>query len=132
MIRKGTGTFVEYTITSVFLMWLLLMIVGIFMKRYTIENFDLYTDRIAREIVVCDSLSAAETLARDKADEYFDDLSLVDANQLIVSLDYTIGSDTDWHKGSFITLTIHGKVKSAMLITDTDYEASVMVMIEHN
>lgn len=130
--KKGTGTFLEFSITSVMLLWMFLMFVGIFIKRYTIENFDLYTDRISREIVVCDSLEDAESKARSKAYEYFQELSYVDIQNLNISVDYQIGSDQSWHKGSFVTLTISAPIKSAILIDSTRYEASVMVMIEHN
>lgn len=132
MLKKGTGTFLEYVITSVFLMYFLLLIVGLFMKRYTIEKFDLYTNKIAREIVVCDSLESARQSAQTKMEDYFEEISLINPSEISVSVDYALGSNADWHKGNFITLTIYGKIKSAIMITDTDYEVSVMVMIEHN
>lgn len=83
-------------------------------------------------IVVCDSLEDAENKARSKAYEYFQELSYVDIQNLNISVDYQIGSDQSWHKGSFVTLTISAPIKSAILIDSTRYEASVMVMIEHN
>ena len=131
-IKKVSGTILEYSVTSVMILCMVLMLVSLFMKRYTIENFDLYTDRIGREIVVCDSLEAAERKAREKAEDYFDRFTYIDTDRLSVNVYYQIGADQSWHKGSFIVLTISGPIKSVLMIGETRYESSVTVMIEHN
>ena len=85
-LMNGTGTFLEFSIAAVMLTFVLLIIISIFMKRYAIENFDLYTNQIARDIVVCESLNEAQKLAQKEADEFFSRTNNIDRDSIIARI----------------------------------------------
>lgn len=130
--KKGGGTFLEFSITAVFLTSILIMIVNIFIRRYAIENFELYTTQISRDIVVCSSLDEAQTKAEKEAENLFKDNSNIDYSTLTVEVEYALGSEERWKKGNYIVLTITGDVTGHSDYLPTKYESSNMVMIEKN
>lgn len=127
---SGTGTFLEFSITAVMLTFVLLIIISIFMKRYAIENFDLYTNQIARDIVVCESLDEAQKLAQKEADEFFSRTNNIDRDSIIIEVEYTVGSPEEWKKGNYITVDIRGKICSLGMFISNDYSSSIIMMIE--
>lgn len=130
--KKGAGTFLEFSITGVMLTWILLMIVGLFMKRYSIEDFELYSEQISREVVVCESLEDARQLAEDRKQELFSQISTIDENSVTISVDYAPGSPQEWKKGNFLVIYVTGHINSTLMITETNYSTRIMVMIENN
>lgn len=130
--KRGAGTFLEYSITGVMLTVILLMIVGIFIKRYSIENFNLYSNQIARDIVTCTSIEEARQRAEDEAQMYFSNIDTIDMSTLKISVEYSLGSDAEWEKGNYITLYIEGYINSATILTSSYYNTSTMVMIEND
>ena len=120
----------EFSIVSVMLTTILLMIVNIFIKRYAIENFELYSDQIARDIVVCESLDAAKELAKNEAEVFFGRTANIELKSLMVDVDYTMGSDREWKKGNYITLTIAGNINGFNMFVGNTYTTDTMMMIE--
>lgn len=129
---KGSATFLEFIMTSVFLTVLLLIIVSAFMKYYTIQDFDLYVSKIARDVVTCSSMEEAEELAWQEANELFQDLSFFDRSSMTVSVMYVPGSGEEWKKGNFINVTVTGYINAMGSLTGSYHESNIMMMIEHN
>lgn len=130
-VNLETGTsLLEFSITGLFLTFILLALVNIFMKRYAMENFELYTSQIAREIVVCESLEEAQKMAKDLADIYFPMTTNIDSDSLKIYVDYTIGSPTEWKKGSYIDVCVSGTIYSFNMFLPSEYESEIMVMVE--
>ena len=126
--RKGGASLLELSITTVLLASLLLIIVGLFTKKYTTENVNLLADQMARKIVVCSSLDEAEQYIDDNKDVF--DMDFVEDMEIYI--DYVPGGEEVWKKGNFINITFHGKINSISAFTDTTYNVTITKMIEHN
>ena len=131
-VYKGSGTFLEYTITSVMLTGILIIMVSIFIKRYSIENFELYSDQIARDIVTCTSLEEAQELAEEEAETFFSEISTIKDDDINVFVEYAAGSPEEWRKGNFIVLYIEGTINPLIATGTTNYYTRTLMMIEKN
>lgn len=131
-LYKGSGTFLEYTITSVILTLILIIMVSIFIKRFSIENFELYSAQIARDIVTCTSLEEAQELAEEEAETFFSEISTIREDDINVFVEYAPGSPEEWRKGNFIVLYIEGKINPLVAMGTTNYNTRTLVMIEKN
>lgn len=127
MKNKGFAM-LEAIFTIPTLLFLLLFIVGMFIRQYTVRNVDLYTEYIARTLVVCESMEDAET----KAEDLIDQMELSYLSELEVSIDYLPGSQTTWRKGNYIQIVFHGKLNSVLLFGEKDYDTMITKMIEKN
>lgn len=131
--KRGGGTFLEFSITGVFLTTILILAIELFYRHYYINNFDLCVNQVARDIVVCDSLEDAKKLAKKNAKEYFeavDGLSKDDIER--VDVYYAAGSNQIWEKGSFIEVYVEGKIGGigGNIGKKKKHQAIVMMMIE--
>lgn len=124
--RKGSASY-ELAFTVVLLFFLLLVIIGIFIKRYTVQNLNLLTDELAREVVICDSKDDAEAFVNDNI-HYFNDMSYVENTEIYI--DYLPGGKTDWKKGTFIAISVSADLDSITTLKNTRYYTRVIKMIE--
>ena len=67
---KG-ATFLEFAVVGVMLLLILLVVVGLFLKRFTVERCDMYADAIARDVITCESMEDAVNKANEEL-SYFD------------------------------------------------------------
>ncbi len=125
--RKGT-TFFEFAVISVLLLSLLLVIVGLFIKRFTVERCDMYADAIARDVITCTSLDEA----RDRANSELSMFELPYVEEMNVTIDYALGSNREWKKGNYIVISFSGKISSVLTLTDTEYNDDIFKMIENS
>lgn len=127
-LRKGGSTFFEFAFCGLFLVIILMIMVGLFIKRYTAENLDLAADQLSRDIVVCASVQEAEDLINQRLGDFMN-LKYVDS--IDIDIDYVPGSNTEWKKGSFIRITYFAKVDSALLWKSTTYTNTITRMLEN-
>ncbi len=125
--RKG-GSFLEFAVISVLLLSLLLVIIGLFIKRFTVERCDMYADAIARDLVTCTSLDEA----KDKANDELSYFEIPYVENMSVTVDYALGSRQEWKKGNYIVVSFTGEISSVSTLTKTTYNADVMKMIENS
>lgn len=123
--RKGS-TFLEYTTTGVLLTFLILIIVSLFMKRYTLERCDFMADTIARDIVFCDNLSDAQAKAEADLLTY----NIPFTKNMTVMVTYAAGSKTEWKKGCYISIVFECKIVSFLNATETWHRTEILKMIE--
>lgn len=124
---KG-ASFLEIGITMFMLLYLLLMVVGIFIKRYTVEQLNLRADEMSRKIIVCTSMDDAEKLAEDNIEIF--DLPFVE--NMKIDIDYVPGGDASWNKGNYINIYYTADVNSVTVLTKTKYNSRIVKMIENN
>ncbi len=124
---KG-ATFLEFAVVGVMLLLILLVVVGLFLKRFTVERCDMYADAIARDVITCESMEDAVNKANEEL-SYFD---IPFVENMTVTVDYAVGSDTNWKKGNYIVLTFSGNISSVITLTETTYMCDVFKMIENN
>ncbi len=127
--RKGGGTFLEFSVTSLFLITFLMVIVGLFIKRYTIENINLAADQLARDVVVCESFSDAEIVIEERK-QIFLDLTYV--TDIDIQMDYMLGGNAEWHKGNYIQISYYVKLDSTLTLNESDYYTVITKMIENS
>ena len=125
--RKGSS-FLEFAVISVLLLSLLLVIIGLFIKRFTVERCDMYADAIARDLVTCTSLDEA----KDKANDELSYFEIPYVENMSVTVDYALGSRQEWKKGNYIVVSFTGEISSVSTLTKTTYNADVMKMIENS
>lgn len=126
--RRGGATYFEFAFCGLFLVMILMIMVGLFIKRYTAENLDLAADQLARDIVTCSTIQEAEDTINQRL-PVFMSLSYVDS--IDIDVDYVPGSTMEWKKGSFIKITYFAKVDSALLWGDTTYTNTITRMLEN-
>ena len=126
--RQG-ASFLEIGTTIAMLLYLLLTVVGIFIKRYTVEQLSLRADQMARKVVVCESIDDAEKTIEDNKD-VFTDLAFV--NDIDITVDYVPGGDASWKKGNYININYSADVDSITVLTKTHYNSRLTKMIEND
>ena len=127
--RRGGASFLEFMVCGVFLITLLLLIVGLFIKRYTIENINLAADQLSRDIIVCESYDDAEDLIDDRK-QIFLDMSYV--KDIDIQMDYMLGGNAEWKKGNYIQISYSVTLDSALTIGETSYYTIITKMIENS
>lgn len=126
--RQGGATFLEFMVCGLFLVTFLLFIVGLFIKRYTIENINLAADQLARDVVVCESFSDAETVIEDRK-PIFLELSYV--TDIDIQMDYMLGGTAEWKKGNYIQISYSVKLDSTLTLNESSYYTIITKMIEN-
>lgn len=124
---KG-ATFLEFAVVGVMLLSILLIVIGLFIKKFTVERCDMYADAIARDVITCESMEDAVNKANEEL-TYFD---IPFVEEMNVTVGYAVGSETNWKKGNYIVLSFSGKISSVITLTETDYICDVFKMIENN
>lgn len=123
--KKG-ATFLEFSVCIVFLMLLLIIVLSIFIRRYISEKCDLYADTMARGIVVCESMDDANLYISSHQDlfdyDYIEDVT--------ITIDYLIGSEQEWKKGNYISITYICKIDS-VFGGISEYTITITRMIEN-
>lgn len=127
--RKGGASFLEFMVCGVFLITFLLLIVGLFIKRYTIEDINLAADQLSRDIIVCESYDDAEDLIDDRK-QIFLDMSYV--KDIDIQMDYMLGGNAEWKKGNYIQISYSVTLDSALTIGETSYYTIITKMIENS
>lgn len=128
--KTGAGELIGYTVSMVFLCYLLIIIIGFMILNTNYSALENVSSVIARDVVVCTSLEDARMLAQSEAERYlqqYDSISEVKAE-----VDYTAGSDNDWLKGNFVTVTISGYIRTCEPFTSGKRYSVATVMIENN
>lgn len=129
-LKRGSGTFLEFSITAVMLTSILLMIVNLFIKRYAIEDFELVANQISRDIVVCSSIEQAKEKADKEAQSLADMVSHV--NYLETEVNFAPGSDEEWKKGNYILIKLKGVIAGYSRFVPSEYVTERLVMIEND
>lgn len=124
--KKGSGTFLEFSIVSLMMTCILIFIVHLFSTNSTIADIDLYSSQIARDVVVCSSMEEARAMAETEAEGF---LSSVVEN-LVVTVSYYAGSEQEWKKGNYIVVDIEGYIKGYSQGERDYYQHYSLVMIE--
>ena len=130
--KKGSGEFIGFTISCVFLSLFLALIIGVTILNNTGEVMENAVSEIGREIVVCESLEEARSQAQSMAEQVLGPYDSIRAETIEADVDYAPGSDTEWKKGNFIKVFLSAELVSSSPATSGVKEVSAMLMIEKN
>ena len=130
--NKGTGEFIGFALTSVILLGIFIIIIGVVLLNNTSEIMDNAVSEIGRQVVTCDSIDDARRDAQMIADDIFQDNKSIVPGTVRVEVEFSLGSDTEWKKGNFITVFLSAELISTTPATSGVKEVSAMLMIENN
>ncbi len=127
--RKGSASFFEFAVCGTFLIYILILIVGFFIRDYTIQLCDKYIDEISRAAVTCSDETELATLLQSKA-YTFTELEYVDKAD--IEADYLPGAGGQWKKGNFIQIDFAITIDSIQFWKKKVYNRTVIKMIENS
>lgn len=130
--KEGAGEFIGFTVSVVFLMSFLLLIFGMFMQYRAMGDLDSAVMTISHDIVSCESLEEAQDMAEEEMTWLLGDTKYMPASRMQIRVGYASGSDQEWRKGNFITVSLSAYMNSYDPITKGTREVSAMAMIERN
>lgn len=128
--KKGAGELIGYTVSMVFLCYLLIIIIGFMILNTNYSALENVSSVIARDAVVCTSLEEARTLAQREAETYLEPYDSI--THVKAEVEYAAGSNNEWLKGNFITVTISGYIRTCEPFTSGNRYSATTVMIENN
>lgn len=127
--KRGAGEFIGFTITSIFLITLLILFVSFSTLENGLTALENCTDIVARDVVVVKDLSAARKQAQAQASEMLK--AYKNCSNVKTKVTYAPGCDT-WEKGAFIRVSVSAKVKTYDPFTTSKHTYSTLVMVEKN
>lgn len=130
---KGSGEFIGWTVAVTGLTSFVILLVGLFFLCRGVSQMENAVDTISRDIVVCDSLSDARTLAQEKAEKQMADFdSVIKAGTVKAEVVYSPGSRQEWKKGNYVTVILSADMDCRVPVISGVRETSAMVMIERD
>lgn len=130
--RKGAGEFIAYAVTISLLCYLLIIIIGFVILSNATGNIENAVTEISRNVIVCDSLTDAQTMAQEQAVQYLGQFSNIDTNSIVAEVGYAAGADAEWKKGGFVEVTISAYVNTCEPFTSGTKSSSTLMMIENS
>ena len=129
-LQKGSGEFIGFSISMVGLCSFLVFFIGFYLFFQTTLAMENAANLVGRDVVVCESLEEAEELAQDGAETLLSGYQGLENIRAYV--DYTPGSDEEWKKGNFITVTIMADMTFSVPMVDSTKTVTNVVMIERS
>lgn len=127
----GGGTFIGYAIAMTSFCTILVLLLGLFQIARTNSQLEHAADKISRDIVVCESLEEARTLAQEELEAYMEGFMIpVKEDHILAEVHYNPGSDEEWKKGNFINLLVTAEYESRVPFISGTRTVTAMVMIE--
>ena len=127
--KRGAGEFIGFTVTSIMLLSLLLLFITFANLMNSLTAIQSCSSSVARRLVVLNSITIARKQGKVQAKEML--ASFKNIKNVKVKVKYLPGCDK-WEKGSFIRVTVSGKVKTYDPFTTKRYSYSTVAMIEKN
>lgn len=127
--EKAAGEMLSWAFSLVGMLFLMMIVIGCIVLDHHLQDLDTVSQRIARDVVVCNSLTEAQKQAEMEAKKLMPKTPVV--RNVKAYVQYAPGSEKKWKKGNYLFVTVSVRLRSGLPAVSGTHENSTMTMIEH-